>query len=175
MWAKARTQVLKDYVLFPALAGPMAPVVLAGNATANLVRNLWSFAIIFCGHFPDGVATFSEEEAADESRGGWYLRQMLGSANITGGALFHLLSGNLSHQIEHHLFPDLPAHRYAEIAPQVQALCEEHGLPYNTGGFTHQLGTVARRITSLALPGREDDSVASRVGTLVGRLNPLSR
>ena len=125
MWAKARTQVLKDYVLFPALAGPMAPVVLAGNATANLVRNLWSFAIIFCGHFPDGVATFSEEEAADESRGGWYLRQMLGSANITGGPLFHLLTGNLSHQIEHHLFPDLPAHRYAEIAPQVQALCEE--------------------------------------------------
>ena len=69
--------------------------------------------IIFCGHFPDGVEEFSEEEVENETRGGWYLRQMLGSANLTGSRLFHILSGNLSHQIEHHLFPDIPAHRYA--------------------------------------------------------------
>ncbi|CAN5614188.1 hypothetical protein BH24ACT4_BH24ACT4_03680 [soil metagenome] len=60
VWEKARTQVLKDYALYPALAGPMAPVVLAGNVSSNLVRNLWTFAVIFCGHFPAGVATFSE-------------------------------------------------------------------------------------------------------------------
>ena len=100
--------MLKDYVVFPALAGPGAPFVLAGNLTANLTRNLWSFMIIFCGHFPAGVEEFSEEEVENETRGGWYLRQMLGSANLTGSRLFHLLSGNLSHQIEHHLFPDIP-------------------------------------------------------------------
>ena len=48
----------------------------------------------------------------------WYLRQMLGSANISGGPLFHILSGNLSHQIEHHLFPDLPARRYPRSRPR---------------------------------------------------------
>ena len=85
-----------------------------------MARNLWAFTIIFCGHFPDGVAQFTEDEADGESRGHWYLRQLLGSANLTGGRLFHLLTGNLSHQIEHHLFPDLPAHRYAEIAPEVR-------------------------------------------------------
>ena len=82
MARKLGSQTLKDYVLWPLLTGPSAPLTFAGNAVANLARNLWSFTIIFCGHFPDGVATFTEEEAADESRGGWYLRQLLGSANI---------------------------------------------------------------------------------------------
>ncbi len=99
-------------MLFPALTGPLFPLTLAGNATANLVRNIWAFNIIFCGHFPAGVATFTQEECEDETRGHWYYRQLLGSANITGGKLFHLMTGNLSHQIEHHLFPDLPARRY---------------------------------------------------------------
>ena len=152
MRKKATSQVLKDYVLFPALTGPMAPLTLVGNATANLVRNIWSFSIIFCGHFPEGAATFTEEETANETRGGWYLRQMLGSSNITGGRLFHILSGNLSHQIEHHLFPDIPAWRYSQIAPEIRGVCERYGLPYNTGPFRHQLGSVTKKIVRLGLP-----------------------
>lgn len=151
-WRKAGRQVLKDYVVFPAISGPMFLSTLMGNATANLVRNVWAFSIIFCGHFPSGVQTFTEEETANESRGEWYVRQMLGSANIEGGELFHIMSGNLSHQIEHHLFPDLPARRYAQIAPEVRALCEKHGLPYNTGGFFQQIGSVWGKIFKLALP-----------------------
>ena len=162
---KAAQQAKKDYLLFPLLAGPMAPAVLAGNAAANLIRNVWAFSIIFCGHFPDGVALFTEEEAEGETRGGWYLRQMLGSANITGGALFHILTGNLSHQIEHHLFPDLPARRYAAIAPQVRDLCARYGLPYTTGPLRSQLGSVARKICRLAMPPR---TPASPVHAAVG-------
>ncbi len=153
IWRKARRQVLKDYVAFPLLAGPGAPLVLAGNATANLTRNLWSFMIIFCGHFPEGTHEFTEEETENETRGGWYLRQMLGSANLTGGRLFHTLSGNLSHQIEHHLFPDIPAHRYAEIAVEVREICERYGLPYNSGPLHRQFGSVVKKIVRLALPG----------------------
>jgi linoleoyl-CoA desaturase len=151
-WRKAGRQVLKDYVLFPALSGPFFLSTLTANATANLVRNLWAFSIIFCGHFPTGVATFTEEECENETRGHWYVRQMMGSANITGGKLFHVLSGNLSHQIEHHLFPDLPARRYPQIAPEVKALCEKYGLPYNTGRLSKQLGSVWGKIFRLAVP-----------------------
>ena len=153
VWKKGRRQVLKDYVVFPLLAGPAAPSVLTGNLSANLIRNVWAFMIIFCGHFPEGVAEFSEDEVENETRGGWYLRQMLGSANLTGSRLFHVLSGNLSHQIEHHLFPDIPAHRYAEIAVEVRAICERYGLPYNTGPLHRQFGSVVRKIVRLALPG----------------------
>jgi fatty acid desaturase len=151
---KIRRQALKDYLLFPALTGPLFPATLAGNAVANLVRNVWAFNIIFCGHFPAGVETFTQEECEDESRGHWYYRQVLGSANITGGRLFHLMSGNLSHQIEHHLFPDLPARRYPQLAGEVREICERYGLPYNTGRLSKQVGSVVRKICRLALPDR---------------------
>jgi fatty acid desaturase len=156
IWDKVRQQTLKDYVLFPLLTGPSAPFTLAGNATANLTRNLWSFTIIFCGHFPDGTQEFTEEETEDETRGQWYYRQLLGSANLTGGKLFHILAGNLSFQIEHHLFPDIPAHRYAEISVEVRAACERYGIPYNTGPLPKQFGSVVRKIVRLALPDRRE-------------------
>ena len=158
MIRKVRNQVVKDYGLFPALTGPLFPLTLAGNATANIVRNIWAFNIIFCGHFPAGVESFTVEETEDETRGQWYYRQLLGSANITGNKLFHVLTGNLSHQIEHHLFPDLPARRYPEISPEVQALCEKYGLPYNTGPLRKQLGSVAAKIVKFALPNGKDGS-----------------
>ncbi len=153
---KIRTQVAKDYVAFPLLSAPFGvPGVVAsatGALVANLVRNVWSFSVIVCGHFPDGVEVFPANEVEGESRGAWYRRQILGSANFDGGRLMNLLSGNLDHQIEHHLFPDLPSNRYAEIAPKVRDVCERHGLTYNTGSLVEQFGSVIRKVFRLALP-----------------------
>ncbi len=170
LWPVARDKMLfqlrKDYLWWPLLAALLGLVVggvsqalwaglmaLAGLAAANLIRNFWSFVVIFCGHFTDQVHTFPAEHVAHESKGQWYLRQCLGSANIRGGWWFHVLTGNLSHQIEHHLFPDIPARRYAEMAPQVQAICERHGVPYHTGSFTRQLASVVWRVWRHAFPG----------------------
>ncbi len=150
---KIRRQVTKDYLVFPALAGPFFLPVLLGNLTANAVRNVWSHAVIFCGHFPDGTVVFTEDQLEGETRGQWYLRQMLGSANLDGGPLFHLMTGQLSFQIEHHLFPDLPSNRYCEVAPEIRALCAEFGLPYTSGGLGRQYLQVLRKINRLALPG----------------------
>jgi NADPH-dependent stearoyl-CoA 9-desaturase len=206
---KARTQIVKDYIAWPALSGLAAAAAstamelvrgrgtpeaksrreglrrrldprrgrarrrmveqLAGNAaqafvrtyrttfwadiTANVVRNLWAHAIIFCGHFPDQTYTFSQEEVEDESRGAWYVRQLVGAANIEGGPMFHVWSGNLGYQVEHHLFPDMPSTRYAEIAPRVKEISERYELPYNSGPFFQQWGMVNRTILRLAFPG----------------------
>jgi NADPH-dependent stearoyl-CoA 9-desaturase len=149
---KAGKQILKDYVLWPLLAGPFFFYVLGANAVANVIRNLWSYMIIFCGHFPDGSRVFTEQEVAGETRGRWQVRQILGSCNIEGGPLFHVMSGNLSHQIEHHLFPDLASNRYPEAAPRVRALCEHYGIPYNSGSLGRQFGTTVRTILRLSLP-----------------------
>ena len=51
---------------------------------ANVIRNVWSNAVIFCGHFPDGAEKFTKTDMVGETKGQWYLRQALGSANITG-------------------------------------------------------------------------------------------
>jgi len=154
IWKKMRKQLVKDYLLFPALAGPFAPLVFAGNLAANVTRNLWSCVVIFNGHFPEAVEQFAESVVENETRGQWYVRQMLGSANFEGSRLMHLMSGNLSFQIEHHLFPDIPAHRYARISLEVQAICEKHGLPYNTGSFIGQSISTWKRILKLSLPGK---------------------
>jgi linoleoyl-CoA desaturase len=169
---KARRQVIKDYIAFPALSAAASALAatasgrkgsrsarrafkstLAANFTANIVRNVWAHSIIFCGHFPDQTYTFSRAEAAEETPGARYVRQLTGSANIDGGSLFHFLAGNLSFQVEHHLYPDLPSSRYSEIAPRVRDVCHRYGLPYNTGPLGRQLGTVHRTILRLALPG----------------------
>ena len=126
---------------------------LTADFTANIVRNVWSYAIIFCGHFPDQTYSFSQEETAEETRGGHYVRQLLGAANIEGSPLFHVISGNLGYQVEHHLYPDMPSTRYAEIAPRVKEICERYELPYNSGPFLKQLAMVQRTIIRLAFPG----------------------
>ena len=150
---KVRRQVTKDYVVHPALSGRSWRSTLTANLTANVLRNLWSHSVIMCGHFPEGVETF-EKPALDENetRGEWYLRQMLGSANISGSRLMHIMSGNLSHQIEHHIFPDLPSNRYGEIAPQVQALFERYGLSYNARPLVKQVASAWHKVVRLSLP-----------------------
>ena len=152
---KIRKQATKDYVVHPLLALPTGSALptLAANFVANLTRNLWSHSVIMCGHFPEGVETFERKAIPDdETRGQWYVRQMLGSANISGGRLVHLMSGNLSHQIEHHLFPDLPSNRYAEIAPQVRAVFEKYGLNYHTAPLPRQVGSAWHKVVRLSLP-----------------------
>ena len=86
----------------------------------------------------------------------WYLRQVLGTANFEGSQLLHVMTGNLGYQIEHHLFPDLPSNRYAEISVKVRALCDKYGIPYTTGPLHQQYGQVLRVIHKLSLPERHD-------------------
>jgi fatty acid desaturase len=149
---KIRKQATKDYVVHPLLSGPSALTTLAANVAANLVRNLWTHSVIMCGHFPEGVETFERKSIVGETRGEWYLRQMLGSANISGGPFLHLMTGNLSFQIEHHLFPDLPSNRYQEIAPKVQEIFERYGLTYTGGSLPKQVASAWRKVIRLSLP-----------------------
>ncbi len=150
--ARTGRNIVRQLVERKSFREPFKRTVQA-NVVANLIRNVWAYAIIFCGHFPDQTYTFTEEETAEETRGGWYVRQLTGAANIDGGPLFHVISGNLGYQVEHHLYPDMPSTRYGEIAPKVREICERYELPYNTGPFHQQLGMVQRSILRLAFPG----------------------
>ncbi|WP_409574572.1 fatty acid desaturase family protein [Thalassotalea sp. PS06] len=151
-FSKGTRQIVKDYLIFPILAGPFFLWVFFGNLLANVLRNLWTSTIIFCGHFTGDVQTFTEQECENESKGQWYYRQALGSSNIKGGNWFHLMTGHLSFQIEHHLFPSMPAKRYREIAPKVQAIFNQHGIHYNTGSFISQYSSVLKRIVRYSFP-----------------------
>lgn len=148
---------------------------LGADALANVIRNIWAHAIIFCGHFPDQTYTFTPEETENETRGGWYVRQLLGAANIEGSPLFHIISGNLGYQVEHHLYPDMPSSRYSEIAPQVKDICDRYELPYNSGRFGKQWFMVHRSIFRLAFPGGEPRPKPGPYHSNVHRPDPVER
>jgi fatty acid desaturase len=152
MKAKVARQLTKDYVFFPAISGRRWRRTLVANAGANLLRNLWAYVVIFCGHFPDGAEKFDPSVLDNESKPEWYLRQMLGSANFDAGRVLAFLSGNLCFQIEHHLYPDLPSNRLREISRDVRALCEKYDLPYTTGSLPRQYLLTLRTIHKLAVP-----------------------
>jgi linoleoyl-CoA desaturase len=156
--AKASRQLFKDYIAFPALTS-LSPAAtyrstLTANFLANVIRNVWSNAVIFCGHFPDGAEKFTKTDMIGETKGQWYLRQLLGSANINAGPVMRFMTGNLSHQIEHHLFPDLCSNRLEEIGVRVRQIFEKYDLPYTTGPFLVQYGKAWRTIAKLSLPNR---------------------
>ena len=151
-YSKVGKQLFKDYIFFPALAGPFFWKVMLGNAMANVARNLWASAVIFCGHFTDDAATFQESECENETRGQWYYRQLLGSNNLSGGRLLHVMTGHLSYHIEHHLFPDMPANRYEQIAPRIKDICKKYGLPYNEGPMLKLYGQVLKRVVKYSFP-----------------------
>ena len=181
---KAGQQVVKDYVAFPALTslspGATYRSTLKANAVANVIRNVWSNAVIFCGHFPDGAEKFTKTDMVGETKGQWYLRQMLGSANFEAGPALRFMSGNLCHQIEHHLYPDLPSNRLHEISVRVREICDKYDLPYTTGSFLVQYGKTWRTIAKLSLPDRylrdtADDAPETRSERMFAELEPAPR
>ena len=166
LFSKIARQVGKDYLALPAATGLFfgkrsAFSTLSGNFVANITRNVWTWAVIFCGHFTEQAHIYTQLEE-DETKGEWYVRQILGSSNIEGKKWFHILTGNLSHQIEHHIFPDMPANHYTRIAPQVQAICQKYGLSYNTGRFGRQFKQMIGRIRHFSHPSEAEQLAYSQ-------------
>lgn len=149
---KAARQLFKDYVFFPLICFPVFLQVIAGNFIANLIRDVWTNTIIFCGHFTENIHTFKASQCVNETQGEWFYRQILGSSNLEGSRLFHILSGHLSCQMEHHLFPDVPARHYPEMAKEVRGICAKYNIPYNSAGFFKQYTGVVKRILRYSFP-----------------------
>ncbi|MCV7288186.1 fatty acid desaturase [Mycolicibacterium wolinskyi] len=166
--AKIGRQLAKDYVILPALSGRRWRRTLVANLTANLLRNLWAYVVIFCGHFPDGAEKFTPDTLQQETKAEWYLRQMVGAANFKAGPILAFSSGNLCYQIEHHLFPDLPSNRLAQISERVSALCEKYGVPYTSGTLPRQYLQTVRIVFKLALPDSGWRGVFARAGAPSG-------
>jgi NADPH-dependent stearoyl-CoA 9-desaturase len=154
----------REYVLFPALAGPFFWKVALGNWLASTIRDYYTAATIYCGHVGEDVADFPEGTKA-HGRGEWYKMQIEAANNFEVPWAVSVLCGALDKQIEHHLFPRFPTQRLREIAPEVRKVCIEHGVEYRTGSWGETLGGVFRKLVKLSFPGsssrRSDTSTAS--------------
>ena len=65
------------------------------------------------------------------------------------------MCGNLGYQVEHHLFPDMPSSRYAEIAPKVKDDLRALRTALQQRPASAAARTVQRTILRLAFPGGE--------------------
>ncbi|MBK8973285.1 MAG: acyl-CoA desaturase [Hahellaceae bacterium] len=121
----------KEYGLFPLLAlitGSGFIKVFLCNLLADVLNNYWIAMTIQATHLTEPL----QPETAIAHKGKWYVSQLDSSVNFRGNRWMSMLWGHLNYQIEHHLFPDIPAHRYPQMAIEVQALCQQYDLPYKS-------------------------------------------
>jgi linoleoyl-CoA desaturase len=154
VYATARKAVpywLREFVFWPALAGPFWWKVLGGNVLADVIRNVYSCATIYAGHFGDDLE-YRATDFRPGSRGRWYRMQVEAAHDYAVPSVVSLLCGALDYQIEHHLFPKLPPNRLREIAPRAEAICDRYGAPYNRNGWAENLGGALKRLARMSLP-----------------------
>jgi len=143
---------LKNYVFFPLLAGPFFWKVLLGNWLAEMMRDVYSAATIFCGHIGGDVESYAIGSKA-KNRGHWYAMQIGATNNFEVPRLVSVFCGGLDKQIEHHLFPTFSPQRLREIAPEVKAICAKYGVEYKTDSWGATLKKSFRHLANLSREG----------------------
>jgi fatty acid desaturase len=81
-------------------------------------------------------------------------KQVLTSRNVRGGRLVGAALGGLNYQIEHHLFPAMPAPNLRRAQPIVQAYCREIGVRYEMTGLLDSYGQALRHLHEVGAPLR---------------------
>ncbi|MGK0474801.1 MAG: linoleoyl-CoA desaturase [Oleispira sp.] len=120
---------IKEYFFFPLLAlltGFGVVKVFLANLLVDVLNSYWIALTIQATHFTEPL----QPEDAIKNKGKWYVSQLDSSVNFRGNRWQSILWGHLNYQIEHHLFPDIPAHRYPDMSLDVQDVCKQFNLPY---------------------------------------------
>jgi linoleoyl-CoA desaturase len=77
-------------------------------------------------------AEFPMPNEKGEIENEWAIHQLLTTADFGhSNKLLTWYAGGLTHQIEHHIFPDICHVHYPKIAHIVKATAIEHGIPYH--------------------------------------------
>jgi fatty acid desaturase len=92
-------------------------------------------------------------------------RQVLMSRNISGGRWMSFLTGGLSLQTEHHLFPSMPSPNLRKIQPMVKQFCADHNVHYTETTLFQSYGIVVRYLNRVGLAARDpfDCPIASQL------------
>jgi len=101
------------------------------RAAAEVLHNVHTFVVIVPNHAGADLHRFDSIDKAQRGGAGFFVRQVLGSANYrTGSEWLDFAQMYLNYQIEHHLMPNLSMLAYRRVQPEVRAICLRHGLPY---------------------------------------------
>ena len=164
---RLRGEVLRQLVDRRSFREPFLRTLTA-NVAANVIRNMWSYAIIFCGHFPDQTYTFTEQEvrtrpAAVGTSAAHRRSQHRRWAAVPRPQRQPRLSGRAS---------PVPGHaEHALRRDRAEGARDLHpyGLPYNSGPFHKQLGLGPADDLAARVPRREAPAEARRLRRAPGQ------
>lgn len=139
------------------------------EAAVFFVHYLWLVPSVFCNltlldglafwlfaHFMAGFMTafvFVQSHNGMEVYGDdkdFASAQIVSTRNILPGVVMDWFCGGLNYQIEHHLFPTMPRHSFYAVRGRIQALCEKHGMEYQSVSMTESTRRVYATLEALA-------------------------
>ncbi len=82
-------------------------------------------------------------------------RQILTSRNITGGWWSTALYGGLNHQVEHHLFPNMPRPALARAREITREYAQQLGITYTEASIGESYRIVIRHLNEVGLKARD--------------------
>ncbi|HNF70782.1 MAG TPA: acyl-CoA desaturase [Chitinophagaceae bacterium] len=132
-------------------------LVLGGFMLMHAIGGFVLSTVFQLAHVVEG-AEFPMPNDQGEIENEWAIHQMLTTADFGhNNALLRWYTGGLTHQIEHHLFPDICHVHYPAIAPIVRQTAEEFGIPYNyNDGYFSALASHVRMLRKFGLPSDFD-------------------
>ncbi|TYB58875.1 acyl-CoA desaturase [Nonomuraea sp. PA05] len=96
-----------------------------------------------------GMPVLTKEDKLDFLR-----KQVLTSRNVRGNLFTDVALGQLNYQIEHHLFPNMPAPNLRKAQPIVESYCAEIGVDYLQTGLIESYGQALRHLHEVGAPLR---------------------
>lgn len=90
----------------------------------RFVESNWFVWVTQMNHIPMHINYDENKE--------WLSTQLQATCNVDQSFFNDWFSGHLNFQIEHHLFPTMPRHNYAKVAPLVRSLCKKYGIDYQS-------------------------------------------
>ncbi|MFG6198523.1 fatty acid desaturase family protein [Nonomuraea sp. JJY05] len=135
------TMLATHFVLYFGLVFTILPV---GKALLFLIVHQGLFGIYLGSTFAPnhkGMPILTAEDKLDFLR-----KQVLTSRNVRGGLFTDVALGQLNYQIEHHLFPNMPAPNLRRAQPIVERYCAEIGVDYLQTGLIESYGQALRHL-----------------------------
>ncbi len=114
-------------------------------------------AIVFQIAHVQTKSVFPQKDEAGNMPIDWRIVQIISTANFgQTNFLTRILTGWLSHQVEHHLFPLVSPEYYQDLSYGVKKICEKHKLPYHSfPTFFHGFGNHIVHMWQMSFPPKK--------------------
>jgi fatty acid desaturase len=101
---------------------------------------------------------------APDDRSDYLRRQVLTARNIRGGRFTDIVFGGLGHQIEHHLFPNMPRPNLRQSKVIIQDFCRERDVAYTETGVLRSYALSLRALNDVGVMARRPAGAGRRPG-----------